>query len=283
MFRSLNNLLEKFHHAYWFYYMPSATSFIPISKYAGPISIIISCFLFIGLDLWWTSGEIPLKSIKQTRTPWKFLQRSIGTSSFSNKQRPIYIPIILLCSSFVYPMYIFKYIENITEMIKMDLLHALYIFISIMIGQQTTSWFMIPLIQRILAGDAGSSRSTISGVWMIFKSLIAALYGIFLFSLLTMNPSLSLLTSIPTLLFLLILKPTRSFLFMMIQSIILQCTSPPMLLFGYGLFTSMKTSIDFLSFIVDSWFHFTGLFLPIMILIYWPLNLACQVLVTMEP
>jgi glycosylphosphatidylinositol transamidase len=120
--RSLNNLLEKFHHAYWYYFMPTAYSFIPISKYIIPIAIIAGCAIFVSLDLWWTSGEIAVQPVKDTtRKAWRYAQRQFGVGSFSNKHRPLYIPLLLLCMCFVLPIWVFTNLKVIIGMSSMGL------------------------------------------------------------------------------------------------------------------------------------------------------------------
>jgi glycosylphosphatidylinositol transamidase len=40
--RSLNNLLEKFHHSFWFYIMADADRYINIAIYIGPAILLIA-------------------------------------------------------------------------------------------------------------------------------------------------------------------------------------------------------------------------------------------------
>lgn len=55
--RALNNLLERFHHAYWFYYMTSSSVFLPIGKYVVPILLIICAAVIKGVGMWWESDN----------------------------------------------------------------------------------------------------------------------------------------------------------------------------------------------------------------------------------
>jgi glycosylphosphatidylinositol transamidase len=153
-----------------------------------------------------------------------------------------------------------------------------------MVGQQSMTWFMIPLIQRMIASDAGASRSTVAAAWVVFKSIICAGYGMFLLTLTTMNPSLSLLIAIPVIPTLVLVRPTQNFIVMMIQIIIFVAISPPLLLFWYALYTQDPTRpVLFMQEIYQQYESFGALFVPFISVIYWPLNLACQVIVGMEP
>jgi hypothetical protein len=41
----MNNLLERLHHAYWFYLLPSSNLFIPIGVYIGPVILLAAGLL----------------------------------------------------------------------------------------------------------------------------------------------------------------------------------------------------------------------------------------------
>jgi glycosylphosphatidylinositol transamidase len=124
--RSLNNLLERFHHAYWYYLMPTAHSFIPISKYIGPIAITAACSIFVSLDVWWTHGEIPVRN-SGSKQPWKYALRGYGVSTFTNRVRPIYIPTILLGLCFLLPIWVWNQIDMILSMAKLGVEHVDFI------------------------------------------------------------------------------------------------------------------------------------------------------------
>ncbi|KAJ3258769.1 hypothetical protein HK103_003363 [Boothiomyces macroporosus] len=254
--RSLNNLLEKFHHAYWFYFMPSAFQFIPISKYVAPLAILIATLVAQSAQIWIASGEQQVTAPKDyVRKPWKYIQREYGSSSFSNKIRPIYMPVLTL---------------------------ALFMFAAIFVGQQTMTWFMIPLLQRLICADAGASRSTTAPVWLILKSFILGLMGLFLFSIATMNPSLSLLMSIPIVPVFLLIRPTANILYY-VQMMVLVALSPPVLLFLYAFV--QQDHLVAAQLLTNSYFYwdlFGGLLLPWIALAYWPLNLGAQVMISME-
>jgi glycosylphosphatidylinositol transamidase len=117
--RSINNLLQRLHHSYWFYFMPSAYAFIPIAKYIGQLIGVIVATILASVGLWWSSGELEA-SKQKNRKPWQFLQRSFGLASFSTKIRPLYMPLLSLGLSFLFPGYVFFYIDTIRFMANVD-------------------------------------------------------------------------------------------------------------------------------------------------------------------
>jgi hypothetical protein len=153
----------------------------------------------------------------------------------------------------------------------------------IILSQQVYSWFLIPLLQRVFCGDTGSSRYSSAGAWKILKCFIYLVLGVGLSSLMTINPSLALAIAIPLIPICIICRPSQSLFFLVIQSSVLVVTSPPVLLVIYALYSQdigvVNSTIKWL---YESWSTFGGSFLPWVVWFYWPLNLALQLLVTME-
>ena len=153
----------------------------------------------------------------------------------------------------------------------------------ILIGQQFASWFLIPLLQRLICNDSGASRINVSAVWKTFKAFNCAILGVFLIVLSTSNPSLALFISLPTVPLLVLAKPSRNHSYLFAQALILVILSPPGVLLLFWLSTGDFASLA--SFLKDSyqfWDMFGTIFLPCICLFYWPLNIATQVLITME-
>lgn len=264
--------------------MPDAYKYIPISKYAAPIIIVIATAIFGSLSIWWNTGEIQSTSQYQSKeTDWKYQQRPLNVNSFSNRIRPLYMPLITLSLCYIFCGYILKHIGTISYISTIGNSNALFLFCAVICSQQTTAWFLIPLIQRILCGEAGASRSTVAGSWQILKCFIYGLEGIILLSLTLANPSLSAIMAVIIIPVTMIIKPARSFILLVLQSAMLSALSPPMILFIWGIVVGdFSAPIEFLARIYEYWYTFNAHFLPWICLLYWPLNLASQVLVTME-
>ncbi|KAI8901968.1 Gaa1-like protein [Globomyces pollinis-pini] len=282
--RSLNNLLERFHHAYWFYYMPSANSFIPLSKYIGPLTIIISAAIFKSLELWWNTGTIPYVIPKgYKRQSWRFLQKGFGESNFSSLIRPLYMPFLTIIFCSMFSVQIFYLMDTIRFAAQNQFQSALFMLFATVMSQQMMALFMIPLLQRLYCGEAGASRVTTAPVWKILKCMINGGLGLFLLSVAAMNPSLALVMAILLVPSFIMIRPTKSLIFYSFQMFVLFIISPPVILAIYGLvYGDYTVATQFLSDIWHHWSLFGGLLLPWICLGYWPLTLAAQVLVTME-
>lgn len=59
MFRSLNNLLERFHQSYFFYLLPSLSRFVSIGTYIGSLVAFAAVLLIKALVLWLQIREKP--------------------------------------------------------------------------------------------------------------------------------------------------------------------------------------------------------------------------------
>lgn len=102
--------------------MPSAFQFIPISKYVAPLAILIATLVAQSAQIWIASGEQQVTAPKDyVRKPWKYIQREYGSSSFSNKIRPIYMPVLTLVFSFVFPLTIFSIVDIVQYTVKNQL------------------------------------------------------------------------------------------------------------------------------------------------------------------
>ena len=106
--------LERFHHAYWFYLMPSADMFIPLSKYIGPLISVISAVILCSISVWWSTGDIEVvRPNNHEKQKWQFVHRDFGLASFSTRIRPLYMPMLSLALCVVFPGYVFVNFDTI--------------------------------------------------------------------------------------------------------------------------------------------------------------------------
>jgi hypothetical protein len=135
----------------------------------------------------------------------------------------------------------------------------------------------------MLSSDSGSSRSTIAGVWTTLKVFVCAGSGMFLLSLSVLNPSLSLVLALPTIPLLIMVKPSDSFIKTVIQTVLVVLVSPPSIVSMACFFLGTNHVVAFLEYSIQSYHIFSGgIFLPLTLLVYWPLNLAMQLIITMQ-
>ena len=137
------------------------------------------------------------------------------------------------------------------------------------------------MLYRLLTGTAGASHSRSRGAWYILKCFICAEAGLFLISLATVNPSLSVLLAIPSVPLFAIMAPSKSPTWTLVQFLLLTLVSPA----GIVLLLSFLGDTDALRHIlevsVNHWNTYGAIFYPVICLFYWPLNIAAQVLITM--
>ena len=150
--------------------------------------------------------------------------------------------------------------------------------------QQTFTWFIIPLLQRLFGGDSGSQKYRVTAAWQIIKCIVYLLVGLGIVSLIPVNPSLAVTFAVPLIPICIISKPSKSFITLVLQSILLFTISPPILLAAYGLHVqSLSEPAVLLNELLENWNTFGNLLLPWIIWFYWPIILALQLLVTMAP
>ena len=56
-FRSLNNLLERFHQSFFFYLLPATNRYISISVYMPPFGMVTGPLLIMALALWFQISQ----------------------------------------------------------------------------------------------------------------------------------------------------------------------------------------------------------------------------------
>ncbi|KAI8916566.1 Gaa1-like protein [Powellomyces hirtus] len=281
--RSFNNLLERLHHAYWFYIMPTAASYIPISVYIPPVILLSVTLVFQSLVMWWMSGEpgqtAPARSQRVKDSP--YVARSPQLSSFNTRTRPIFLPIVtmFLChATGAFALYMsptILYIAQHGDINPLNMAACVLIVTAVIYG------FMIPTLQRLMEGS-GASTATTAPAWMVVKCIACAELGAALIALSTLNPSLSIALAIPSVPAFLLAKPTGSHNSFAIQLIALFLASPIGILGAISLLTGLGTAQDLVRRSADGWSLYGAWLFPFVLLVYWPLNLVGHVIVGME-
>ncbi|KAJ3349310.1 hypothetical protein HDU91_006403 [Kappamyces sp. JEL0680] len=282
--RSLNNLLERFHHAYWFYLMPEADKFIPLSKYIGQIIAVISAAVLSSVRYWWTSGDLDFaKPSKLAAEKPAFMRRQFAVASFSTRIRPLYMPLLSLSFCCLLPAWTFSNMGSLGYLSNENPLFGAMALFGVFIAQQVMAWFMMPLLQRLFCGDSGASKLVVAPAWEVLHSLTCALLGMLLLVLATTNPSLALIMALPSVPIFILVRPRNSTFAWVVQSVLLMAISPPVVLGMYAIYEQdIRAATAFLYNTFQYWELYGGLILPVVCLFYWPLNLATQLLITME-
>ncbi|XP_066999690.1 glycosylphosphatidylinositol anchor attachment 1 protein [Anabrus simplex] len=83
LFRSLNNLLERFHQSYFFYLLPATDRYISIGMYMPPLGLLCGGLLIKGLALWLKMQEDP---VNQTVTKGEKKSKGENKQKSNNKE-----------------------------------------------------------------------------------------------------------------------------------------------------------------------------------------------------
>ena len=121
-FRSLNNLLEKFHQSFFFYLLMQANRFVSIGTYLPSAMLVAVNFSIMAIALWIRSGRSTTPRVgsskeKGEQEPEMEVIKQDGMvaiapkQSFTTIERELFIPIALVLSVHflgVIPLYIFN-------------------------------------------------------------------------------------------------------------------------------------------------------------------------------
>lgn len=66
IFRSLNNLLERFHQSFFFYLLPSSSRYVSIGMYMPSFGILGASFLLTACYLWLNVNEEERQKLKES-------------------------------------------------------------------------------------------------------------------------------------------------------------------------------------------------------------------------
>lgn len=121
-FRSLNNLLEKFHQSFFFYLLMQPTRFVSIGTYLPSAMLVAINFTITAIALWVRSGRPPAPKLGSAvaegeKEPEMEVIKQDGMVAVTPKQnlaileRQLFLPLALVVSSHflgVVPLYIFN-------------------------------------------------------------------------------------------------------------------------------------------------------------------------------
>eukprot|EP00842_Homolaphlyctis_polyrhiza_P001941 jgi/Hompol1/2748/HPOL_000637-RA len=283
--RSLNNMLEKFHHAYWFYFMPNADHLMPISVYIAPLAVLASSLVLTSLGIWWdsTAQSIRQSGIAIDQTGDSVYVRCIaGTNSFTSIVRPLYLPAVTLGTCFAACAWVLSISETLTFIAAKNV-ESMFFVATVVIGLQILlSHSILPLIHR-LAGGSGAATKSSEPAWRMLKLLCCGALGMVLITLTAINPSLAILIAIPNVPVFLNLAPGSSTAHRLFQLALLSILSPPGLLLIAAVISREPQRVMLAAKnAVHHWIVFDSQLVPVVCLLIWPLNLAAQTLIEME-
>ncbi|KAI9327259.1 Gaa1-like protein [Obelidium mucronatum] len=195
-FRSYSSLLERLHHAYWFYFMSSMYDYLPIAFYIGPIALL-SANLILEAFILYMEGEfvLDLKQLESTvDKETNLLVRPIGVSSFLKSPRPLQVPIAIISLCYILCWTGYSYAWSHLEFLKTQALSN--IVIAIFVVEVVTAFILHPIVTTIISHPPQQVNAGPS-CWKLLKSLIYSFLGLTLLTVSSLNPSLSALLALP--------------------------------------------------------------------------------------
>ncbi|KAJ3027588.1 UNVERIFIED_CONTAM: Glycosyl phosphatidyl inositol protein transamidase complex subunit [Siphonaria sp. JEL0065] len=277
-FRSYSSLLERLHHAYWFYFMFSMYDYLPIAFYIGPI-VLLSVNLIFEAFILYMEGEFVLDVSKLESTVDKstnFLVRPAGISSFLKVPRPLQLPIAVISTC-----YAICWTAYSVAWSRLDLLNQYPMTSLLAIALSTElvlSFGLLPIISIFVPipppQKSGPSQ------WKLLKSLTYSLLGLTLLTVSSLNPSLSALLAIPIIpLSHLCATPSKIFLLKLVKVVGLGLASPIGLLAGLVLLMGEDGARGVVEALGGAGYWLEGWGLDVVVCGVLPLVLALQVLV----
>ncbi|ORY05097.1 Gaa1-domain-containing protein [Basidiobolus meristosporus CBS 931.73] len=264
--RSINNLLEHFHQSFFFYLLPDASRYVSIALYIPPVICIAVGLLLISLKLWFSFddsvAEVELvedvnhegKDVKSIKTSVAYTQHSI----------PLQTSIIVIGLSILGCVLLFSLnlliVHPITEEISLPLsgifAFGFPLFISSAVRQRAE---FTPYNLQVL------------------RCFALAWTAVTLVGLAALNYSFAVFMGILVFLPYALIQPRSHVLARALQFILTTAISPPSLLllcsFVYG-----QGVVELYEYLKYDFVVLFGWFLPLVYLVYWPINVTYSVL-----
>lgn len=255
--------------------------------YLPPIAIIISTAIFYSLAMWWTSGASEIQAYN-AGADFEYLRMPFGVNSFTNTDRQLYMPLLtlLMCHAISFGIFsywsLLRFVSSSIGAVQLYLHKTQFLFFAALVLEQTSVWFMIPLLQRLMCGSGGAPNSKSYGAWYTLKCLMCGEAGLILIAISTQNPALALLLSIFIVPITVLVRPSNVDRLATVSGILLVLLSPPMLFFIGFFVMGDEVVLKFLYDATSYWELYGAIILPCICLVYWPLNMAAQVVNGMQ-
>ncbi|KAI8824481.1 Gaa1-like protein [Fimicolochytrium jonesii] len=283
MLRSLNNLLERLHHSYWFYLMPTASAYIPLSRYLPPVALLSVTLILESVRMWLAAGEQLTKCPSPpTRIPGtKYAMRSAELSTFERINRPVFLPIVTLAMCHAAGAFALYMAPTIRFVAQHGNINPLNMSAAILVVTACLYGFLVPTLQRIMEGSGASTQKS-SAAWTMVKCFACIELGAALIALATLNPSLSILLALPSVPAMYLARPTSNHVYFWGQLVALFVASPVGLLAVMVFADGLHSALETVRLAVDGYTLYGAWLLPFLCLVYWPLNMVAHVIIGME-
>lgn len=216
IFRSINNLLERFHQSFFFYVLPETRKYVSIGLYMIPMGMLLVIPTLQGLALWFLSEPKNSKPDKD------------GTSSQSNdkfRQHHYAIPTFIgvhVCGVLLYLSPEF-FVSSFSSYFGLSSGEAL-------VTGLAAVFTGITLLQVFNKSDQQEVEDNQEKKWMLLKCYALVWQAVSLLALSMINFSLAFLVAIFTIPVFAVCRPYNNFIFSVLNKLMLLLVSPPLLL-----------------------------------------------------
>jgi glycosylphosphatidylinositol transamidase len=235
IFRSLNNLLERFHQSFFFYLLPSSSRYVSIGMYMPIFGCLAGSIVLAGTGLWFQSVQD--EKIKKSKEVVKETKEQDGqTVEVIDPALPVVIPESLL--------------TTLPTFLLAHLLGLVLVFLPELWGRTGRKFFDLETEDAVGLGILAFSLFTLflpksirraatlnNDNWKVLKCLALMEFGTLVFTVSLCNFSLALVTSIIYVPMALTVSPSKSHFLWGLKLLLTLLTHPLVLL-------SIFSSID---------------------------------------
>ncbi|CAO3627736.1 unnamed protein product [Cunninghamella blakesleeana] len=282
-FRSLNNLLEHFHQSFFLYLLPKTSRYVSIGVYMPPIIVYACSLVFQSLVLYYLDPQALALEEKETKSR----QGSVIPPAYSVYERRLGPPFLVLIVVYISGMLILYVIQPNNQLVNW-LSHS--VFFPIFDNDNTLflQIFLSAIISLLTISTVASYFMEYSsqGFTRMLKCICLAITAMVIATISLLNFSLAVGTAMLTVFPYTIVGPTTSHIWRIFQCGLLTISSPIGLLWLFSFFTNSASStstlesmIEMLTQLLFDYETLQSWFLVYICLIYWPINMAMNILV----
>ncbi|XP_064640517.1 glycosylphosphatidylinositol anchor attachment 1 protein-like [Lineus longissimus] len=239
IFRSLNNLLERFHQSFFFYLLPASHRYVSIGNYMPGFGVLGATVVIEAFAMWLSSGDIEDKQGKENGDGDKKGKKEKKSEvAEDNKESPTLfnlIPTVLMSQLFGLVAY---FGPNFAVWASKKLQLAPDEGLALSVTALQASAMMFPLLLRRRANKNG--MAPLIG-WRLLKSVALLFLGVILFSVSVMNISLAFFLAVTIIPAAIIVRPCQSRILLVLQGLFLLLSSPVVLIFLANLIQTALT------------------------------------------
>ncbi|KAL1919069.1 uncharacterized protein VTP21DRAFT_2450 [Calcarisporiella thermophila] len=274
-FRSLNNLLERFHQSFFFYILLNTERFISIANYLPPAIMFACSMIFHSLLLWGRTGQGPMADDSHKDEAASDLQMP---PPFSVRPRNLKPTFGVLFTTHIAGLLIFSVIRpNFAWFNALGLDNQFKLFLAKLIAVISIQLISLLASVKLLTNRPGMLHPP----WLILKSIALAITGMVVSTLSAINFSLAVCMGILVTLPYTFIRPSSNIVLRLAQLAVLFAISP-MGLLASGAWLTGRAPDEIMQELLGDYEDLGTWLLPFLCCVYLPLNTVFQA-VAMAP